>query len=272
MKFTIMVDFTFPLKVIKLHCISTISFILFNVPFCSITSPIANYFMNGILTFSRSSVGRKIIMSLTGLFLCLFLIEHLMGNLLLLVKDGGAAFEAYSEFLTSNPYAFIPLRVIEIGLFLSIVVHAWSGISVWIKNRRARQTRYEEYSIAVYTKTASRWMLVSASGVFIFLVIHLKSFFYELRLVDGHVNGYYLAQQLFSQTWYSLLYLVAFGLLGFHLYHGFQSAFQTLGLKTKKYAGLIDAIAVLFWLIIPLGFAIIPIYFLFFYQSIALAQ
>lgn len=228
--------------------------------------------MNGIISFYNSSVGKKITMSLTGLFLCIFLVEHLVGNLLLLRQDGGLAFEQYSEFLTSNPFVFIPLRIIEVVLFTSLILHALSGISVWLKNRRARPKKYEEYGIAENTKFASRWMMTSASIVFIFLVIHLNTFFVKIRLADEHVNGYFLAQQMFSQTWYSVFYIIALALLGFHLYHGFQSAFQTLGLKTKKYSGLIDAVSVIFWLIIPLGFAVIPIYFLFFHQTVAFAQ
>ncbi len=228
--------------------------------------------MNGLITFYNSSVGKKITMSLTGLFLCIFLVEHLVGNLLLLRQDGGLAFEEYSEFLTSNPFVFIPLRIIEVVLFVSIVLHALSGVSVWLKNRRARPKKYEEFGVAENTKFASRWMMTSASIVFIFLVIHLKTFFVTIRFSNEHVNGYYLTQQMFSQTWYSVFYLFALALLAFHLFHGFQSAFQTLGLKTKKYSGLIDAIAVIFWLIVPIGFAAIPIYFLFFHQTVALAQ
>ena len=228
--------------------------------------------MNGLITFYNSSVGKKITMSLTGLFLCIFLIEHLVGNLLLLRQDGGLAFEQYSEFLTSNPFVYIPLRFVEVILFTSIILHALSGVSVWLKNRRARPKKYEEYGVAENTKFASRWMMTSASIVFIFLVIHLKTFFVNIRFAGEHVNGYFLAQQMFHQTWYSVFYLFALALLAFHLFHGFQSAFQTLGLKTKKYSGLIDAIAVIFWLIIPIGFAVIPIYFLFFHQTVALAQ
>lgn len=228
--------------------------------------------MNGLLAFYNSSVGKKISMSLTGLFLCTFLVEHLVGNLLILPifngNDGGIAFDAYSKFMASNPL----IRTTEFILFGSIILHALSGVTVWLKNRRARPQKYEVYGIADNTKFASRVMMVSASAVFIFLVIHLNTFFVKMRLTGEHFSGYGIAQEAFSHSLYSWFYIFALGLLSFHLYHGFQSAFQTLGLKTKKYAGLIDAIAIIFWLVIPIGFAVIPIYFLYIHQTIAMAQ
>ncbi|MBW7887105.1 MAG: succinate dehydrogenase cytochrome b subunit [Bacteroidetes bacterium] len=228
--------------------------------------------MNGIIAFYNSTVGRKIVMSLTGLFICLFLIEHLIGNLLLLLQDGGASFNAYAEFLTTNPYAYLPLRIIELFLFFTIIVHAWSGITVWLKNRRARPVKYNTYGIAENAKFASRWMFGTALLILLFLIIHLKEFFFEMRFGEGNHNGYEIAHQTFANPYYSGFYIFAFIVLGFHLYHGFQSAFQTLGLRTKKYISLIEAVAVIFWFIIPLGFAMIPIYILLHPYSMALAK
>ncbi|MDD8018881.1 MAG: succinate dehydrogenase cytochrome b subunit [Bacteroidota bacterium] len=228
--------------------------------------------MKAFLSFYNSSVGRKMTMSLTGLFLTIFLIEHLIGNLLVLLQDGGAAFETYSEFLTSNPYAYLPLRFVEAILFASIILHAWSGFTVWLKNKRARLTKYKEYGIAENTKFASRWTAGTALLVFLFLVIHLKAFFWNIRLSGEHVSGYTIAHQTFSNPYYTWFYVFSFIVLGYHLYHGFQSAFQTLGLKTKKYSTLIETIAVVFWCIIPLGFALIPIYILFHPTTLALAK
>ena len=223
--------------------------------------------MNGIVDFYRSSVGRKVAMSLTGLFLCIFLLEHLVGNLLLLKDDGGVTFDAFSEFMTSNPV----IRLIEIVLFASILIHAWSGIMVWLKNKRSRPKNYEVYGLAENTKFASRWMASTAFLIFVFLVIHLKTFFVKIRLGE-HVSGYHLAHQVFADPYYSWFYIISFLVLAYHLYHGFQSAFQTLGLKTKKYGSLIEAIAVLFWLVVPLGFAIIPLVIMYQPYSLALAK
>jgi succinate dehydrogenase / fumarate reductase cytochrome b subunit len=207
-------------------------------------------------------------MSLTGLFLCIFLLEHVIGNLLILKNDAGSSYDAFSEFMAGNPI----IRTIELVLFGSLFLHAFSGISVWLKNRRARPIKYEAYKLGETTQLASRIMMTSAIFVVLFLVVHLNAFFIKMRFGGEHVSGYQLVREEFSHTWFSLFYLFSFILIAFHLYHGFQSAFQTLGLKTKKYSGIIEAIAVLFWLVIPLGFAVIPVYFLFFHQNIALAQ
>ncbi len=228
--------------------------------------------MNGIIAFYNSTVGRKIVMSLTGLFICLFLIEHLIGNLLLLLQDGGVSFDAYAEFLTANPYAYLPLRIIELFLFFTIIVHAWSGVTVWLKNRRARPVKYMRYGINENARFGSRWMIGTALLILLFLIIHLKEFFFEMRFTEAHPSGYKIAYESFRNPYYVGFYVFAFIVLGFHLYHGFQSAFQTLGLRTKKYISLIEAVAVIFWFIIPLGFAMIPIYILLHPYSIALAK
>ena len=101
--------------------------------------------MKSLISFYKSSIGKKVVMSLTGLFLCLYLVEHLAGNLLLFVNDGGMMYETYSEIMVSNPV----IRVIEVVLFASLLGHALSGLVVWIKNR----------SSAWRTKTPSSMMM-----------------------------------------------------------------------------------------------------------------
>lgn len=202
-------------------------------------------------------------MSLTGLFLCTFLAEHLAGNLLLFVNDGGEMYEKYSEFLVSNPV----IRTIEIVLFASIIWHALSGFVVWLQNRRARPVKYEEYRLGDNTELASRMTMLSGSVIFFFLVIHLGSFFVPLRVTGSDVGAYHLVQEKFSSLWFSGFYVLALLLLAYHLRHGFQSAFQTLGLRGKGYDSILSAIAFIFWFVIPLGFASIPVYFYFFRRA-----
>jgi len=101
----------------------------------------------------------------------------------------------------------------------------------------------------------------------LFLIIHLKSFFYPTRFTSEKLSPYQLVAEAFANPAYSIFYIVALVFLGYHLRHGFQSAFQTLGLRTKSYIKLLDAIAVFFWLVIPLGFATMPIYFLWFHKA-----
>ena len=216
--------------------------------------------MKSITNFFRSSIGKKVLMSLTGLFLVTFLIEHLIGNLLLLRSDNGAFYDAYGEFMSSN----LLVRTIEVLLFASLLGHAVSGVMVWLENRRARPQQYEVYRLNENTPLASRITMLTGSIVFIFLVVHLRTFFIPTRFADSHPSTALLVQRAFSSPWYSGFYVLALILLAYHLRHGFQSAFQTLGLRGKKFDGVMDAIAFLVWFVIPAGFAILPVYFFFF--------
>ncbi len=214
--------------------------------------------MNKLIAFYRSSIGKKILMSLTGLFLCTFLLEHFVGNLLLFREDGGRAYEAYTEFLVNNPV----IRFIEIFLGLGILLHIFLGIVVWWKNRTSRSRKYVEFKLKENTPFASRITIWTGSMIFIFLVIHLNSFFVPSRITETNLPLYELVAQAFQNPWYDLFYIVALILLGYHLKHGFQSGFQTLGLLNKKYSTLVELFGMVFWLIIPFGFALMPLYFL----------
>jgi succinate dehydrogenase / fumarate reductase cytochrome b subunit len=217
--------------------------------------------MNAFLSFFESSVGKKIVMSLTGLFLCLFLVVHVGGNVLLFLNDGGEMFNAYSRFMGSNPI----IRSIEIGLFVALIAHAFSGTLVWLRNRRSRPAGYEEYRLEENVKFESRTPMLTTGAivVFLFLLIHLYTFWVPERFpVGDHIPSYDRVAAKLGDPLYGGFYLFALIFVSYHLKHGFQSAFQTLGLRDKRYIGLLDAVAVVFWLVIPLGFAAMPIYFL----------
>lgn len=214
--------------------------------------------MNAIVNFFQSSIGKKITMSLSGLFLCAFLVVHLSGNFLLFKNDGGVAFNSYAEFMSTNPV----IRTFEIVLFAGFLIHIVSGVVVWLRNRRARPEKYEEYKIQENAKLASRITMLSGSIVFIFLVVHLRTFWVPSRITGESHNMYELVRTAFSSPYYDAFYLVALVLLGYHLRHGFQSAFQTLGMRNKPYIVLLDTLALIFWLLIPIGFATLPVYFL----------
>lgn len=196
-------------------------------------------------------------MSLTGLFLCTILLIHLFCNLQLFKNDEGKAFEAYSEFMSTN---FI-IRTIEIGLFLFLLIHAINGVYLWFINKFARTQKYAVYKLKENTELAARTMIITALLIFIFLVIHLNHYFVPSRLLNETESLYNLVIQSFADPTYVVIYLIAFIVLGYHLKHGFQSAFQTLGLRTKRYILILEWLAVIFWLLVPLGYAIIPIYF-----------
>ena len=217
--------------------------------------------MNKFTALYRSSVGKKIIMSLSGLFLCTFLVVHVVINMFLFKHDGGETYNRYSEFMSTNPF----IRVIEIVLFAGLIAHVISGVVVWLQNRASRPVGYEMYRLRDNTKFTSRTptLTASASLVAFFLVVHLKTFWVPNRFwAAAPSSNYDLVAAAFSDPVYSLFYIVALVFLAFHLRHGFQSGFQTLGLSDKQYKWLIDSVAVIFWLFIPLAFAAMPAYFL----------
>ena len=214
----------------------------------------------GLLTeLYSSSIGKKITVGLTGTLLCAYLVVHLAGNMLLFRGDDGAAFNAYAETLPS----LMIIRVIEVGLFALFLVHIVTGTLFWIRNRRARPVGYAVNRRNDTSDPFSRMMFLTGSIVFIFLVVHLRTFWVPARFSGGeHFSMYELVVTAFSSTGYSLFYVAAMVLLAFHLRHGFQSALQTFGIRGKRYAAAIEIAGMVFWLAIPVAFASIPLYFL----------
>jgi len=215
--------------------------------------------MNTFPGFLSSSIGRKLLMGLTGLFLCSFLVVHFTGNLLLFKSDGGVAFDAYSEFMATN----VITRTIEIGLFAGLFLHSALGIYLWRTNRKVRNQPYSGKPESVPSTLASRLTFVTGSIIFFFLVVHLRTFFFPSRFSSEELSMYQLVRDSFTSPLYSGFYVVALVVLGYHLRHGFQSAFQTFGVRGQRYLPLIEAIGFVFWFLIPLGFAAMPLYFLF---------
>ena len=202
-----------------------------------------------MIRFLSSSIGKKAGMAVTGLLIYGFLIGHLAGNLLLFNGDGGAAFNAYSAFLTTHPL-LIPIEFVLLAIF---ALHIFFAIGVTRDNRRARPIDYETRSRAVGGRTwASSTMLYSGILILVFVAIHLKTFKY------GDFGGgtlFDLVSATFKQTGYVVWYVVAMIVMGFHLCHAFQSAFQTLGLKSQaiKVFGLALSLA------LAVGFGLIPL-------------
>lgn len=222
-------------------------------------------------TFS-GTVGRKIVMSITGLFLCSFLVVHLVGNLQLFKDDGGAAFNVYSHFMGTNPI----IRTMEIVLLLGFLFHIYDAIILTRKNKAARPIGYNENRPGENSTWSSRNMGLLGTVILVFLIIHLWNFFVPARfggldpiVVDNveYDNLYIRVVQSFQVWWYVLIYVLAMIALAYHLIHGFQSGFQTLGLDHKKYTPFIQKFGYAFSVIVCLGFAIIPLYFFFFYNN-----
>lgn len=213
-----------------------------------------------------STIGRKVIMSLTGLFLITFLIVHLSGNMLLFKNDGGEAFNLYAKFMTTSPL----IRIASYILYGGILLHVIYSLMLSRKNSSARPVGYKVAASSQNSNWRSRNMGILGTIVLIFLIIHMRSFWYEMHFGDVPVNTYAdgeakdlytVVQAAFAEWWYTLLYVLAMLGLAFHLSHGFWSAFQTLGLSHKKYTPFIKTIGVIFAIVVPLLFASMPVYF-----------
>jgi len=208
-----------------------------------------------------TSLGKKYLMALSGLFLVSFLPVHLLGNLLLFKADGGAAFDAYSLFMSTSPL----IRILEVTLAAGFLVHIIDGILLTIKNKSARPIGYKGGSGGKATSFFGKYMGVTGSIILIYLIIHLNSFTLKHRIYEvGNTAFYHTVKAAFETEWgglYAWFYVLAMLLLAFHLNHGFQSAFQSLGLNHKKYTPLIKKVGLLYSIAIPAGFAAIPIFF-----------
>lgn len=212
----------------------------------------------------ESTLGRKLIMALTGLFLILFLVVHLIGNLQLLIPDDGQAFNLYAFSMANNPL----IRVVSIGNFVFILMHVIYSILLTRHNKKARPVAYSIVNPSKKTLWASRNMGILGTLILIFLLVHLRAFYYEIKfgeiptsVYDGvtYKNVYAIVADAYSNILYVIFYVVMMGVLGFHLAHGFASAFQTLGLNHAKYSPLIKKVGFGFSIIVPALFALIPL-------------
>lgn len=216
----------------------------------------------------NSSLGRKLIMALTGLFLILFLIGHVSGNSLLFKNDGGEAFNQYATFMTTNPF----IKVLSYLTYISVLGHVIYSIIITSRNRKARPVPYAMRDAAANSSLSSRNMGILGTLILIFLVIHLQGFWYQMHWGnlpyveyggEQHKDLYSIVVFAFQELWIVALYVVSMVFLGFHLSHGFASAFQTLGLNHKKYTPVIKKLGLIFSIVVPAIFAAIPLYLYF---------
>lgn len=275
----------------------------------------------------KSSLAKKYWMALTGLFLCLFLVGHLAGNLQLIFADA-SKFNEYALFMTTNP----AVKILSYLTYFSILFHSVDGIMLAIQNRKARPTRYAFERQEANTNFSSRNMAVLGTLLLVFIVTHMVHFWAKMHFdknmplqtisVDGPMPGmkneFYITNGVGSQKFlpvqqvdgqdlvregnafyltkpvrvkfaegykdlhkitvaffkdeklgliWTILYVISMGVLAFHLYHGFASAFQSLGLNNRKYNSLIKAFGRWFSILVPLLFAIIPVYIHFFLKA-----
>lgn len=209
--------------------------------------------------FLQSSLGKKLIMGLTGLFLISFLVVHAFINSLIFFNDGGVLFNEGSEFMAHNPV----IRVIEIVLFIGIILHIVQALILTLQNNKARPVKYAVNNGKANSKWYSRSMGLLGTLLLIFLIIHLKHFWVVSRFTDEITSGeetmYGEMKEVFENPLIVITYVLGVISLGYHLLHGFQSAFQTLGLNHPKYTPVIKAVGFWFSIIISLIFAAMPI-------------
>jgi len=202
-----------------------------------------------------SSISKKFVMALAGLFLLLFLPVHLIINLMLLKSDP-EPFNKAAHFMATFPL----VKIVEIFLIAAILIHISWGIFLQIQNWLARPIGYvsgNKSQISFFSK----FMIWTGASVLTFLVIHFFNFYFiKLGLVRGNPEDFYsIAHQLFKIPAYNYIYLICFVLLGLHLFHAFSSAFQTLGLNHRIWTPVVNVFAWIYAIILPLGFAFISI-------------
>ena len=196
-----------------------------------------------------SSIAKKLGMALTGMVLYGFLVGHLAGNTLLLRDDGGLAFDAYSEFLVTHPL-IVPVELFLLAIFF---LHLYLAVRVSIENWRARPAGYQRVQSLGKRSWASSTMIYSGMLILDFLVLHILTFKYGDR---GDGTLYDLVEATFQKPGYLAWYIFSMVVLGFHLWHAFQSAFQTLSLGGQR----VKTLGLVLCLALSLGFGFLPVY------------
>jgi succinate dehydrogenase / fumarate reductase cytochrome b subunit len=267
----------------------------------------------------KSSLAKKYWMALTGLFLCLFLVGHLIGNLQLIYSDA-MHFNQYTLFMTTNP----AIKALSYLTYASILFHAFDGFLLTYQNVKARPIRYAKEKPETNTNWSSRNMAILGTLILVFIVTHMihfwarmhfdekmplyttsiqvqppmppqefyvttagsylpvggvdvvnKTEFYDktakVKLADGYKDLHKITVAFFKDEKYGMLftflYVISMAVLAFHLYHGFASSFQSIGINNRKYNGFIRGFGAWFSILVPLLFAIIPLYIHFFLKA-----
>jgi succinate dehydrogenase / fumarate reductase cytochrome b subunit len=213
-----------------------------------------------------STLSRKILMCLTGLFLCFFLLIHFLGNLQLFLPQEQAhlQFNAYSHFLSGN----IVIKMVSYVLYASIILHATDGLIITLNNNKTG-TKYQYENRGRASKWYSRNMGILGTLILIFLVIHFQNFWYVYKFgslpldQDGNKDLYILVVAVFKEWWYVLIYVFSMVALCYHMIHGIHSATRTLGLFHPKFVKWFKIMGTAYSVVISIGFALMPVYIFF---------
>ncbi|HTL57242.1 MAG TPA: succinate dehydrogenase cytochrome b subunit [Candidatus Limnocylindrales bacterium] len=222
--------------------------------------------MNNIKSIFQSSLGKKYLMAISGFFLFLFVIAHLVGNLQVFL--GPEAINRYGHFLQSNLELVWPARI---ALLVLLLVHIWAATKLSLENKAARPVGYAVFQPKGSTY-ASRTMLMSGIIAFVFIVYHILHYTAQVQYINltGQSFLTFLDPEKrhdifkmmvvgFSNGWVSAFYILGVGLLCLHLSHGASSMFQSLGWKNDAYRPFLDKAARVVAVLIFLGYSSIPI-------------
>lgn len=213
-------------------------------------------------TFLQSSIGKKLVMGLTGFFLISFLVVHCLLNSFIFFNDGGLLFNEGAKFMAENPI----IRIMEIVLFIGLILHMVQALALTRQNQKARPVKYAVTNGKANSKWYSRSMGILGSLLLIFLVVHLANFWVKSRFTglpgedaNGNENLYAVMLEVFKNPIVIGVYLLGVFSLAFHLLHGFPSAFQTLGWNHPKYNPVIVRVGAVFSIVISIIFALMPL-------------
>ena len=212
-----------------------------------------------------SSVGKKFVMGLTGISLIAFLVVHVGINACIWAGDGGEMFNKAANFMGAT----VVIRILEVGLFAGIFLHLIQGLMLEFQNRSKRSVGYQVPMGNKGSKWYSRSMGLLGTIILLFLIIHWKQFWIPSRFLEMPEATYgsnapihdlfSVMKDTFTQPWVVVVYVLACISLAYHLLHGFQSAFRSLGVYNNRYLRLINGFGVGFSIIVPLAFAMMPV-------------
>lgn len=208
----------------------------------------------------NSSIARKIAMALSALFLMVFLLQHLLINIASVISP--TLFNEISHFMGTNPVVqFVAQPILMFG----VLFHFIMGFILELKNRKSRNSKYAMYKGSANASWMSRNMIISGVAILLFLVVHLIDFWvpemnykYIQFAPEDPTRYFEELQHKFVDLWRVILYVVCFVFLGLHLQHGFQSAFQSVGVR--KYAKVLQKVGSVYSIVVPLGFIIVALF------------
>jgi len=217
--------------------------------------------------FLNSSIGKKFLMSLSGLFLITFLLVHLIVNSTILFDKSGVLFNDMAHFMGTNPI----IKIVEPILAIGFILHILYAMILTLQNQKARPVGYERKDSAFSSTWPSRNMFILGTVIFTFLVIHIANFFWKIKfsgselletsVVNGIENTYLMVTTLFIKWWWiDLIYVIGAIALGLHLTHAFWAGFQTLGLSDNRWRKRLEIVGWIYTIIVAGGFGLIPLW------------